>query len=384
MLNLMTMTWTQVSIDISHPCQGMRPYGLNLIGHSLALSPFDKKEIYIFGGRATDEANQVKGKGSLFVPAMLLTLNVETMRVTEVPIRNPPGDISTPESRIDQVFVRVSDEMVALRPALVEEKAPLRKGKNNRRAPVIPVKRIKLLPHPIIRLYGGSKLYSSGFCSGVLYDLYFVPVEKKNLTEMMEEQSAQEATHRTQSQPISLEAPTGRRMSSLEMSLASQCEGNEVFHMLNLKDDSTTKLLSPKRGLGGQYFTVKTSLSCSRSTFSRPGTALAASGSSSTLSWNPSSPSLPDVSRAQLSSRRPVSAPSPLLSDLEAGGTIGSEYEKQNGTTPSRKPALSDRARIKQYSSSLSPLTKGLTVHDARFVFNKLYPPQDQGRPSSP
>lgn len=381
-LDLTTFQWQSVPVDVTSLPPGFSGRGLNLIGHSIVPSPLNKDEIYIFGGRRNDEKVANMGRRNEHIPANLLSLNLANMKLCLVPVANPPGDVANiPEARLNQTCQMILKERVQLSEDKNEEKSAPRKGKTNRRPPFIPVKKPPLVPHPMVRIYGGSKLYEPGFCSGHMYDLYFVPLEKRDLMSRMESSSATRQNEDNMSVQSSLDnissaRPMIRKQSTMEIAIAAQNESGcgEVFHMLNLKDDSTVRLLSPTRGVDGQYFTLKTSLSRSRSTFTRPGTAR-----TSVLQ-------LPEVSA---SNRRPASAPAmnslSMTSVLESSSAMegtgdqdtlnGGSSLVSNGTALTKKSkAKLERERIKQMSSVLSPVIKGLTVHDARDMFKQLYP----------
>lgn len=143
----------------------------------------------------------------------------------------------------------------------------------------------------MIRLYGGSKLYSSGYCRGDVYDLFFIPSvpseSAKRLTDLSpstveEEQSSvptQTAVtvgtsfssspllHRHHSiSSISPSLDGGSDDESLASGVSSRDRGTG-YHRLQLKEDSTIRLLAPKTGIEGKYFLLKTELSHSKSTF---------------------------------------------------------------------------------------------------------------------
>jgi hypothetical protein len=437
-LNIATMTWTQLTIDISAASSS----GLNLIGHSTAVSPVNSKEIFIFGGRRSDENNSNNNNNSSSYSsarsssappptATLWTLNIDTATLTETPLRLPKDLSNLPEARLNQLFLRRYEEPVALKPpppAPEEIKSVTgnsqsggRKGKSSRRAPALPVKRPKLQPHAVLTLFGGSRLYSSGFCGGMFHELFFVPLEKKEsgwgaatAGESISGENDLQSLDRDKDRgdmdtpaPVShrystmsaggasvssfsgagtgLGAPP-RRMSSLQMMMESQAEEEEdVFHLLNIKENSVTKLSSPKRGVGAHYFAVKTQLSRSRSTFSRPGSGIPVSA-------------LPDIrgTAASSPSRRPISAPSALFheqtratasaiaTDATATGAWESHDSSHNHTATSAGESSSqlsrrqqqefNREKIKTMSEELCPLIKGLSLHEARQVFQRLHP----------
>mmetsp|Transcript_26284 Transcript_26284/g.38966 ORF Transcript_26284/g.38966 Transcript_26284/m.38966 type:complete len:688 (+) Transcript_26284:108-2171(+) len=383
-LNLATMCWSHMKVDnTSEFPPGCGVAGINLIGHSITLSPLNSKELYIFGGRRTDEVGMYSYSKNEFVPATLLKLNLETMKLSEVEVANSYSDeTDVPEARINQVCVLTIDNPIQLQAIEVEDKTTQqRKGIVSRRVPTFPPKRAQLYPHAVLRLYGGTKLYCPGFCSGTMYELMFVPVEKKenSRTEVFGTESESRAPSREGSRykrngPTT--APRGRKKSTLELELESKNDSStgEIFHMLNLKEDSSTALLSPKRGLHGQYFQLKTCLSRSRSTFIRPDTAR--------------SPVLPDLNRSRSPrQRRPASAPSTsvLMSDDSIMGSTltGGEADATESVSSAAESLMSAkqlvekqrREKIKQMSNVLSPITKGMPVHDARCVFNELFPP---------
>ena len=373
MLSLATFTWTTVSVDSSSIPPGYSEKGLNLIGHSVVPSPLDKDEIYIFGGRRNDEKGYGVPRKEEHVPANLLSLHLGTMKLSIVAVSSPNNDIkSFPEARVNHICLSLLSRTVQFADEKTEEKPPVRKGKAARRAPVIPEKRPPLVPHPVLRVYGGSKLYSPGFCTGTIYDLYFIPAEKKDMLSRMESSTRRTEDDRSQQGNVDFRYPSTRKMSSIEIAIAQQNESGtgEMFHMLNLKPDSQMRLLSPTRGVSGRYFQLKTSLSRSRSTFSRPGT-------------RPLSPQLPEV---HLGAGRPVSAPigvslSMASVDNSLGDTASDKDSVKSGLPPAQavmsKRALArmEREHYRQMGMALSPLTKGMTYVDARAVFNELYPP---------
>jgi hypothetical protein len=380
-LDLTSFHWQSLPVDCSSLPPGFSGRGLNLVGHSIVPSPLEKEEIYIFGGRRNDE-RAFQMRRSEHIPANLLSLNTTTMKLTVVPVTNAVGDTTNvPEARLNQTCQMILSERVPLSEEAADEKPPARKGKNNRRPPFMPVKRPPLVPHPMVRIYGGSKLYEAGFCPGQMYDLFFIPLEKKDILSRMESSSISRQNEDNSSVQNSLDNITNvrpltvRKQSTMEIAIAAQNESGcgEVFHMLNLKDDSTVRLLSPTRGVSGQYFMLKTSLSRSRSTFSRPGSS------------REPSPHLPEVA-----SKRPVSAPMmnsmsmTSLNDASAlDGRVGDmdtlsgspSFPSEGSSSLTQKSRVKlERERIKQMGSTLSPVTRGLTVHDARDVFNKIYP----------
>jgi hypothetical protein len=396
------MTWTQLTVDIS----AASSCGLNLIGHSTAVSPVNPTEIFIFGGRRSDEnsnTNHPPIPSRLSTPpvATLWTLNIETATLVEAPLRLPKDLSNLPEARLNQLFLRRNEEPVALKPpppVTEESKSGTgshtqgRKGKSSRRAPALPVKRPKLQPHAVLTLFGGSKLYSSGFCGGMFHEIFFVPLEKKesswgsvaaemaaagndSVAEEVDLQSLPDrdmdtrASHRfsTMSAVSAAGSTIPRRMSSLQIMMESQSDPEEIFHMMNIKENSVTKLSSPKRGVGAHYFAVKTQLSRSRSTFSRPGSGIPAN-------------TLPDIRGiASSPSRRPISAPSTLFHDQPR--VAGWENHptpaapSTSGESPTQLSRRQDsREKIKTMSEELCPLVKGLSLHEARQVFQRLHP----------
>lgn len=427
------MSWNQVVIDIKSEISLGKSGGLNLIGHSLVPSPIDPKELYIFGGRKSDENitsstlnsnNNFRNSRATTASSFIFVLNLDTLILSELPISNLSNDtLNLPEPRLNQLFVRRSEQLIQFKPPVVEEKPSAKKGKGSRRAPPLPVKRPKLQPHPIITLFGGSKLYSSGFCSGTMYDLYFVPIEKKesNWVEQVEamtetpEQETKKDIDDNMSSRLTISTTASRKMSAMQLVVETQSDPNEIFHMLNIKENSSTKLLSPKRGIGAQYFTLKTHLSRSRSTFSRPGTSngnnlsmslnipggssssgnigiggnnsnLMMGNNSSSRLTSPPSPVLPDIR-----TRRPASAPSTSLfttskndltnlnetSNFPLNSTSFDEGIETNSPpdSPSQiRKHIDPIEKIKSMSTELCPLVKGMSVHEARLLFNQMHP----------
>jgi hypothetical protein len=401
-LNISTMTWTQPVVDLSATSSA----GLNLIGHSIALSPVNPQEIFIFGGRKSDESPTPTTRSKQAAPptATLWTLNLDTLALSEAALKCPADLTDLPEARLNQLFIRRQDEMVALKPPVPDDKSlgggpgnggTGRKGKSSRRAPTLPVKRPKLQPHAVLTLFGGSKLYSSGFCSGGLHEIFFIPIEKKESSwataiaasdslcgsdsllgdgdglslQEMEPSTSGNARFST----MSIASVASRRMSAIQMVIENQTDTDEIFHMMNIKENSVTKLSSPKRGVGAHYFAMKTQLSRSRSTFSRPGSSQYAAVSSA---------GLPEL-RGTVSSpsRRPISAPSAISdrNDREGETLPASASSLAAGPSPESTSPLLRRhgstERIKAFSSELSPLVKGLSVHDARQIFQRLHSP---------
>lgn len=386
LLNLSTMTWTQMVIDISMVSNS----GLNLVGHSIALSPVHPKEIFIFGGRRSDENSSsrspVPSKFSNPPTATLWTLNLEHATLCETPLKFPKDFSNLPEARLNQLFIRRSEQMVPLKTHVVEDKSLTngKKGKSSRRAPPLPVKRPKLLPHAVLTLFGGSKLYSSGFCSGMLHEIFFVPVDKKEsswatpppeIAELVDDGNSchggESVSHRYSTMSVTSQAT--RRMSSMQMMVENQSDSDEIFHMMNIKEESDTKRFSPKRGIGAHYFAMKTQLSRSRSTFSRAGNVNNLPELRSTTN-NLSSPS-----------RRPISAPSTLFHEHSR---MDNEPKDPHGAfptseSPTHHKQLNSSEKIKTYSEELCPLIKGLSVHEARHLFHKLHPPPSAASSSS-
>ena len=254
-----------------------------------------------------------------------------------------------------------------------------------------------------------------------MYDLYFVPIEKKesNWVEQVEEATETPENEAKKdfddiiSSRLTVSSTASRKMSSMQLVVETQSDPNEIFHMLNIKENSSTKLLSPKRGIGAQYFTLKTHLSRSRSTFSRPGTSNGNAGfglsqcsstglisgnfngignsnscstSSNRINNSPPSPVLPDIR-----TRRPASAPSTSLFTTSKGElsnlndsmnfplkSISNEDELETNTPPDspsqRRNHINPIEKIKIMSNELCPLVKGMSVHEARVIFNQLHP----------
>jgi hypothetical protein len=398
LLNIATMTWTQPLIDLSASSTS----GLNLIGHSIAQSPVNPQEVFIFGGRRSDEhPAPARLKHASPPTAALWTLNLDTLTLSEAALKLTKDQSNLPEARLNQLFLRRHEEAVALKPPVPDDKSlngsgggggAGRKGKSSRRAPTLPVKRPKLQPHAVLTLFGGSKLYSSGFCSGSLHEIFFVPIEKKesswaaaiaaselslsgndsvlgegegqSLHEMMEQHPGGSARYST----MSIASAASRRMSAIQMAVESQSsDAEEIFHMMNIKENSVTKLSSPKRGVGAHYFAMKTQLSRSRSTFSRPG---------SSQHPVPASAGLPELRGAHSSpSRRPISAPSILTEQTRSDREGGESPPPISESTSPLLKRHDPMERIKTLSSELSPLVKGLSVHDARQIFQRLHTP---------
>ena len=138
---------------------------------------------------------------------------------------------------------------------------------------------------PLIRIYGGSKLYDSGFCNGDIYDLYFIPKQntenESKSDELSEHSSVDELSsinsqtfltnHLHDSDDESNITEDGQR--STRRASINDRSGMNGPHRLHLKENSSVRLLAPKSGIEGKYFLLKTELSNSKSTFTTENTS---------------------------------------------------------------------------------------------------------------
>jgi hypothetical protein len=107
--NLLTFQWSHLSVSSHHPNHRM---GLNLLGHSIVRSPLEKNEIWIFGGRRADEANlsdeEIQRERSLSAP--ILSFNLLSCELFPLQFRQSShSHPSSPEARLNQVFLRLSE-----------------------------------------------------------------------------------------------------------------------------------------------------------------------------------------------------------------------------------------------------------------------------------
>jgi hypothetical protein len=112
--NLLTLQWSHLTISSNSQPNPNPRMGLNLLGHSIVRSPLEKNEIWIFGGRRADELNlseeEIVRVRSL--PAPILSLNLQTGEL--FPLQFLSSSSSSPEARLNQVFLRLSDVNIDL------------------------------------------------------------------------------------------------------------------------------------------------------------------------------------------------------------------------------------------------------------------------------
>ena len=378
-LNVTTFQWSSLYIDcIPNKLDGLHPT-LNLTGHTAMLNPLKVHEILIFGGRTSENGNNHYtdffdfADDSGFVAANLYTLNVDECTLKHVVTKNNPDDrVNVPEARSNHICARNIDGHIVLNHS--REDAKSKKMKNGRRIFDITAKKKEIVGQPVTLVFGGYKANSPGFCDCSVHELYFVPYTKQKKKAVQPEIKILSQDDNT---PASSIKDDGSHISKLSIDTFdvdtrsstdmpsklydgdSFCNGSLSSRALRLKPDCSTQLLSPKRGVDGHYFDLKSSLSYSKSSFVP---------SNSRASKTPESESLPST-----------------LDPIPHKGTFGSEEIEENGDdtsrshcssvlTPERMMFMTAKEIMKTRTNEIAPRTKGMTVHNARAVFNKMYP----------
>jgi hypothetical protein len=247
--------------------------------------------------------------------------------------------------------------------------------KNGRRVFDINAKKKHIVAQPVTFVYGGFKANSSGFCDCTVFELYFVPNHNRKKKEdsdikfaAPEENSGSvdakdDASHISK---LSLETSEFDEMSSsFDCPLRSMfhtgdslCGGSTSARALKLKSDCSTQLLSPKRGVDGHYFDLKSALSYSKSSF-------IPSSSKVKPPESEQSPSHLDALSHKGGS---------LLADDEDGDDVSVFSKGGSVLSAERMLFMSHREIMKTRTKEIAPKTKGMTVHNARSVYNRLYP----------
>jgi hypothetical protein len=299
-------------------------------------------------------------------------------------IQPSPHCQKSPEARLNQIFLRLNESRIDLSPTIVSD-GELSQGTSPHHLldsfQAIPSPSVS--EQPLIRLYGGSKLYSSGYCEGDVFDLCLVPTLKP--TEGTKyERSASTASSTSSPTTLrrqhsvfsvrgvpSLEGSDDDEMSTATGASLAEREGMGKYHRLNLKEESTVRLLAPKSGIEGKYFLLKTELSHSKSTFTIGGDSSVAGGVG--ISGGGGLQQLPHLPPPKKSSLSPLRAatlhhPHQLLplksisadrsnSPLNKGVvSVGSSKQRSRHSSPHAK-------------NQLAPLPKGLSIHEARDQF---------------
>lgn len=207
-----------------------------------------------------------------------------------------------------------------------------------------------------------------------MYDLYFIPsvpsespTRSTNLSPSSEqEQSPVLATaapfssspllhrhHSISSTRPSLDGGSDDE-SSLASGISSSDRGMGSHNRLQLKEDSTVRLLAPKTGIEGKYFLLKTELSHSKSTFTTDPQQLLLPKISQKTSL-PSSASTSSLSPLRNAIRKDHLSPLDLLS---------SDFSPNS--SPHRKRSPKKHSKQQQQKSNhpaanhLSPITRGV------------------------
>jgi hypothetical protein len=380
-LNVATFQWSILNIDcVPYDLDTPPPY-LNITGHTTMGNPLNVREVLIFGGRAVETDNNhfsdfssVEDDPS-FVAANLFTLNIDDCTLKRVDVKNDAYDsANVPEARLNHMCQRYIDGHIVLN--YNREDAKTKKMKNGRRIFDITAKKKEILAQPVTLVYGGFKANSPGFCDCSVYELRFIPDPNKKKADIdgevkfatPEENTndsyvgfVDDASHVSR---LSLEASEfDDRSNKIERGFRSfdyesQCSSTGSLRALKLKSDSSTQLLSPKRGVDGRYFDIKSALSYSKSTFIP---------SSSKIKSSPEcdQSSIDVLSKAEDEENDVKSLPS-------KGGTV---------LTAERMLFMSSKEIMKTRTKEIAPKTKGMTVHNARSVYNRLY--RLPGLPSS-
>jgi hypothetical protein len=397
-LNVTTFQWSFLNIDcIPYDLDSPSPM-LNLTGHSAMENPLNVREILIFGGRAVENGNTHYADyvgmedDASFVAANLFTLNIDECTLKQIEVKNEPDDtVNVPEARLNHICQRNIEGHIVLN--YNREEAKSKKVKNGRRVFDITAKKKQIVSQPVTLVYGGFKANSPGFCDCSVHELFFVPnpnKKKKDDSEIKFAASEENSTSNSVGNKddashvskLSLETFDFDDRSSVERPLRSLYESDSRsgsaagLRALKLKPDCSTQLLSPKRGVDGHYFDLKSSLSHSKSTFIP---------SSSKVLKSPESDPPPHPS----SSMDPLAhkgSGSPAGAGAGAGGggeddevSVGGESASAASSASSALSAqrmlfMSAREIMRTRTHEIAPKTKGMTVHNARSVYNRLYP----------
>jgi len=302
---------------------------------------------------------------SSFVAANLFTLNVDECTLKRIEVKNPSDDsVNVPEARLNHICQRYIDGHIVLNYNREEAKS---KKKNGRRMFDITAKKKEILGQPVTLVYGGFKANSPGFCDCSVYELRFVPHPNKKKVEETEIKFPEENStsvgfkdDESHVSKLSIETSDFDERSALNVDKGfrslydsdSQCGSLTSLRALKLKSDCSTQLLSPKRGVDGHYFDLKSTLSYSKSSF------------------------IPSSSK--------VRSPPPESDHIDlqkGGGTEDDDSDEisvssKGGTvlTAQRMMFMSAKEITKTRTQEIAPKTKGMTVNNARYVYNRLYP----------
>ena len=356
------------------------------------VNPLNVREILIFGGRTLENNNMHPADylgnqdDTSFVAANLFTLNIDECTLKQIDTKNDPDDtVNVPEARLNHICQRNIEGHIVLNYNREEAKS---KKKNGRRIFDITAKKKEIVGQAVTLVFGGFKANSPGFCDCSMFELYFVPNltrKKKEEPDIKfaapEEKSAsvltfQQDDNTSYISKLSVETfdmderSSAERTTMFDRSRSIMLENDSCSSLasskaLKLKPDCSTQLLSPKRGVDGHYFDLKSALSFSKSSF------------------------IPSSSKAQKYPESESHAPSVLDPLSHKGGGSGGEDDEDmkgggesvhtvssNATVLSaeRMHFMSAREIMKTRMMEIAPKTKGMTVHNARSVYNRLYP----------
>lgn len=384
-LNVTTLQWSFLNIDcIPFDLDSPSPV-LNLTGHSAMGNPLNVREILIFGGRAVEQENACLDylgtqDESAFVPAILCTLNIDECTLKKIEVKNDSDDtVNVPEARLNHICERNIEGHIVLN--YNREEAKSKKAKNGRRVFDMSAKKKLIVEQPVALVYGGSKANSTGFCDCSVHELVFVP--DHNIRKKKDDADIKFTAHEDSSASAAMSGDDAsfvsrlsfetfsmdERRSCTEKNLRSLYDNDSSvtssMRALRLKPDCSTQLLSPKRGVDGHYFDLKSSLSHSKSTF-----VPSSSRVLKTPESDPTHPSLDPLTHKN--------NPSSLIGSAGAGDEVDAMDDKSlsNGSalTVERMHFMSAKEIMKTRTHEVAPRTKGMTMHSARSVYNKLYP----------
>ena len=359
-LNTITFQWSYLNIDCIAPDLDTPAPELHITGHTSMKNPLKKNEILIFGGRAVDDSNEADVSDVIepaFVPAKLFTLSLDECTLSYIDVQNDPFDsVNVPSARLHHVCQRNIDGHIVLN--YNRDAKSSKKMKNGRKFFDIAASTRKVEGQPVTLVYGGVKACSPGFCDHSVYELYFVPhhdQKKKESSDInlissntsMASLLKDEHSHVSRFSMDSLDGKSkslNRSSSKSVYDNASDCS----LRALKLKDDCSTQLLSPKRGVDGHYFDLKSSLSFSRSKL--------------VPSWKIGKSPESDAGDN-------FSSLTSLADDDEDISLDGSSV-----LSAQRVQFMSSKEILKAKTQELAPKTRGMTIHHARSVYRKLYP----------